>query len=140
MNRGAMRVFVVLALAVLGAGCHAKLDANWDGEIDCGANGTFDISVDLEFDEKNTFVGDGEYDSICTDGVSNFDCSIEFELTVEAEKSMGAQDLDVELDNCVIVVGGETFDVDCDEPDDVEWDGKDEIVGEIAGCDLTLER
>jgi len=140
MGRRVLHGVLAAAMAVLGAGCHADLDDNWDGEIDCGSDGTYDLSVDLEYDGDNTFVGEGEHDSICTDGSYYYDCTIEFDVTVEAEKSSGEQDLDVELDDCVIVLGGDTYDTDCEDPENVEWDGKDEIVGEIFGCDFTLDR
>ena len=123
----------MIALLLLAPSC--SLAGHWEGEVDCGS---FDmpVSLDLEAD-GGEYVGEGEMD--CTDAGSG-DCHQTFTVAVETEGGLGEQDLDVEIDDCRVDYGDGYEDVGCTDPDDVAWDGADEITGDWTSCEIQIER
>lgn len=121
-------------LILLLAAC-TPLVGDWEGTLDCG---TYEapISVSLEF-EGGEYVGDGELD--CSDTLGG-GCQETFEIHIQSIGPFGEQDLDVDLDDCEASWGGYTSEVDCDDADDLSWDGADEIEGDWGDCDVDLDR
>ena len=144
------KVFPYAIISVLGVflftGCTTTLDGNWDGEMDCGSWGDVDLEIDLDKKTNQVYDGDGEITGMYLD---NDPATLTFDLDITKLNLSGAQELDLELDNCEFdVVGYESIDVDCDEPEKVEWDGENVITGEIedflgmdgVDCDFEIER
>lgn len=127
--------------------CTTSLVGEWEGDLDCGG-ADIDFVFELEAD-SGEFVGEGEIGEFTatSDGYT-YDLLVPFELTVAKEKAFGEQELDVEVDDCEVlfVDYGQSSDLDCDDPDDVEWDGADEMTGTIkdflggGDCDFEVSR
>lgn len=113
-----------------------SLEGDWEGEIDCGEAGTADLKLELERDEGNEYVGEGEIKNYGCQG-----CELTFEIEIEADGGFGEQELDLDADDCVYTSPYGTEDVTCDNDfDEVIWDGKDTIEFENGSCDGELER
>jgi hypothetical protein len=111
------------------------LVGDWSGELDCGsAEG--DIAISLDF-RDGAYVGDGELDCEWAYGGV---CEERFEVNIDPVGPFGEQPIAVDLDDCEITLWGITSDIDCDDQDDLVWDGADTISGEWADCDVELER
>ncbi len=124
--------FMLVSLTIIGCG-GPNLSGTWVGDFDCGSEGTYDLEITLEKDDKdNTFVGDGE--------ITADDGEVTFEVEVETEGESGEQDLEIELDDCESKSGGETEELTCNDVDDAEWDGEDTITFELGDCDGDVER
>ena len=144
-----MRSLRYLLMVPFFVGC-TTLAGDWEGEMECdGIDQGFDMEVSLSKDGGKEYSGDGTIALTCSDGQYSVDCDLEFEMAVEAEKASGDQELDVELDDCNLDWDGGGEETDCgDDPDDVEWDGKDTIewkgtltfVGGETDCEVELER
>jgi hypothetical protein len=115
-------------------GC-TPLVGDWSGEVDCDRF-SMDVELSLEWDD-NEYVGEGALD--CTDAVG-FDCEERFDIQVDAEGPFGEQDLEVDLDDCIAEGGGVMERVSCENPDHVEWDGGDTIIGDWGSCEFEVER
>lgn len=113
----------------------ASLGGDWAGEVDCGSY-AMDVELSLAWTE-GLHQGEGELD--CTDAYG-MDCTQRFEIEVETGSRHGAQELEVDLDDCFAETATYTGAVDCDNPDDIEWDGGDRIDGDWVGCEVELER
>lgn len=111
------------------------LVGDWSGEVDCDGF-AMDIEVSLDWTGKE-YEGEGTLD--CTDYYGS-ECEQTFDVQVRPESAFGEQELDVDVDDCEIDAGGQSGEVGCDNPDDVEWDGANTITGDWAGCDAELER
>jgi len=127
--------------------CTASLAGEWEGELDCsGADIDFTFELESDGDE---FTGEGEIGEFyaTADGYT-YNLLVTFELAASKDKAFGEQELDIEVDDCevVFVDYGQTSDLDCDDPDDVEWDGADEMSGTIedflggGDCDFEVSR
>ena len=147
MTRILNSLFLFSFLAI-GCGHGPSLEGEWQGEMECGGNGyetvTFDVMMELEREDED-YEGEGEIDLGLIDGVGYW---VTFDLELEKEQPRGEQELDIDLDACAIHAdGGGKGDLGCDEIDDVEWDGEDEIIAEVPGfidldwnCEMKLER
>jgi hypothetical protein len=141
-----MRTLSCLFVPLFLVGCGGpSLVGTWSGELDCGAEGDFEIEFTLEEHEgkDNTFDGDGEIKGIpiCTNGEgSTVECDLAFEIEAESEGESGEQDLDIDLDDCEAVIDGSTTEGDCADVDDGEWDGADTITFEALDCEGEVER
>lgn len=144
------KAFLYAIISVLGVflvtGCTTSLDGNWDGEMDCGFWGDVDLEIDLDKKTNQVYDGDGEITGMYLDDDS---VKVTFDLDVTKLNLSGAQELDLELDDCEFeVIGAWTEDMDCDDPEKVEWDGENVITGEIedflgmdgVDCDFEIER
>ena len=148
-NTGRPQVLVLgmIVILLISTGC-GTLDGKWDGDFDCGNAGTYEIEVDLDKVRNNLYAGDGEITAFCiNDGDYCWDAEFYFEIEVVTTNSTSRiREIEMELDDCELYVeaAGESFDSDCEDVDDAEWDGKDEIVGETeffgADCDFELNR
>ena len=137
-----------LALVAL-VGC-STLEGDWEGDFDCGEAGTYAIEVDIGKAGKE-YKGDGKITDFCIWDNEYYTCwESEFSFDVEVRLTKptgGAQEIDMDLDDGELHWSGDggNYDADCTDPDDVDWDGKDEIVGEVDDfygnkCEFELER
>lgn len=111
------------------------LVGEWSGQIDCVG---FAMDVEATVDWDDGYVGEGEMD--CSDyyGAS---CTQTFAFEIDpGEVDDGEQELEIDVDDCMAEVWGVESEVACDDPDDVVWDGANEIQGEWSGCELELNR
>jgi hypothetical protein len=146
LEKGFPYAIISVFAVLLATGCSTTLEGKWDGELDCGSWGDVDIELDLDKSSNTLFTGDGEITGFYYD---NDPAELQFEIEITKPQLAGAQELDVELDDCEVVISGlGSFDDDCDEPEKVEWDGEDMISGEIEDflgvsgndCDFEVER
>ena len=73
--------FMLVSLTIIGCG-GPNLSGTWVGDFDCGSEGTYDLEITLEKDDKdNTFVGDGE--------ITADDGEVTFEVEVETVEQAG---------------------------------------------------
>lgn len=137
---------VLLFAVTLSTGCVTTLEGRWDGEIDCGSWGEVDLELDIEAGQNNTYTGEGEISGFYYDSSP---AVMVFDVEVRKTKLAGAQPLDIEPDDCEVEIAGlGTYDEDCEEPEDSEWDGENTITGEIEDflgisgndCDFEVER
>lgn len=122
----------MLLLSIIGC---APLSGTWSGNVECSG---YSMPIELEI----AFV-DGDYEGEgimdCTEGYGAA-CLQAFDVEVDHTRGFGRQDLDVDLDDCTYEVIGAAGSVSCERPDDVSWDGRGEIEGELGACEFTLER
>jgi hypothetical protein len=144
------RIITALSLVVLtatGCGAGPSLEGEWEGDLSCTGGGyedeSFDVMVELER-EEDIYEGDGEIDLGAYEGM---ELRLEFSIELEKEEPRGEQELDADLDDCDLYVGGDSDSMSDCEVEDVEWDGEDEIVAEVPyflgldwNCEMTLER
>ncbi len=135
---------VILAGSLLG-GCSGVAGV-WEGTMDCGTGGDVRLGFEVERDRGATYTGEGWASGLQYAGGG---LSIDFEIAIETTRAAGAQELLVVLDDCVYEVAGYSSwgDVCGDDPQDVQWDGGDGMVGRLddflgAGmaCDFDVER
>jgi hypothetical protein len=128
---------------VLATGCSTTLAGDWSGELDCDG---LDIDIEFELDpEDGVFIGEGSIDDFSVDG---YNAELTFEIELEKTSMFGDQELDASIGDCELDLSGYgSGEVDCEDPDNVEWDGEDTITGEVEGflgsdmdCDLEVER
>lgn len=95
-----------------------------------------DVDINLEW-VGDGYEGEGTLD--CSDAYGG-PCEQVFDIQVDPTGPFGEQELDIDLDDCEYEVDGFSSSVGCDNPDDVEWDGGNTIVGEWSTCDVELSR
>jgi hypothetical protein len=114
---------------------------DWEGEIEA-YDETFEVEFDLDHDEDNEYSGSGETEWVCTYeywGELYWDyCDVEFDIIAETEGVRGEQEITFELENCSTVIMGETLDIECPEDFDLDWDGENEMDGDV-GDDQPIE-
>jgi len=143
--RGIPATLASLFLLLAAGGCTTTLDGNWEGEMDCGDWGDVDLEFDLQQSQGQMYTGEGEISGLF---YNNDPATLTFEIEVTKFKLSGPQEVDTEIDDCEIEISGlGTYDEDCDEPDNVEWDGEDELTGEVEDflgtgydCDFEVDR
>ena len=147
ITRGSM-----LAAALLSTGCANQLEGRWAGRLQCGSAGSFyDVDFTLETADKLMLVAD--------EGTLGFDFDAgnrttildsTYNLDVRMRDRTGQQELEVDMECLTYLL--EVIDADGtvttprDEclPDDYRdaamfWNGEEEIVMEVDGCEGTLQ-
>lgn len=145
-NRDSILGLLAALVLLTGSGCTTSLAGNWEGEIDCGSWGDVDMELDIDDAQGMVFAGDGEITGFYYE---NSPAKLVFEVELTKTKLSGVQELAIDPDDCEVEISGYgSYDEDCEEPDDVEWDGEDEITGEIEDflgisgndCEFEIER
>lgn len=138
----------ILALASvlpLTACSYQTLEGEYDGEIDCGADGAVAMSLDLEENGTGFYDASGQTDPLTLDGTPTM---FLFELSLEQTEAKGAQAIDVDDAACAsLVESGATGEVDCSDFDELGFDGENTLSAEISNflstgldCEMVLER
>jgi len=130
--------------ATVGCGTGDNIAGDWEGELN-GYGETLEVSFELEYDSDSTYSGEGDAEWICyiSYGDSGYydDCTMEFEITAETTGESGEQEIEFELDDCVLQWEGESVDVDCPSDFELDWDGEDEMEGDLdSDIEMDIER
>ena len=127
----------------LGACGYDRLDGDWEGQVDCGEDGS--VAMDLEIEESGTgfYDGVGAIEGITLEGEQT---TILLELELEQTQAKGEQLLKVEA-SCEARQQDGVSELDCSDFQELGWDGEDTISAEISDfmatgldCELLLER
>jgi hypothetical protein len=141
----------VLVLSLIGVfltqpGCITDLSGSWDGEVDCGANGSVDMFAEIE--SRDTYF-EGTYEgSALIDGLimNDLETEIEMDLKFAQSDAQGSQILKVKADCSLAQVGLDPVEMDCGAFDELGWDGSDTLSGtvgdflELFDCKIELRR
>ena len=143
------RNFIFLPLLSLLVACPAgitgdDISGEWEGEVEI-AGEDLEIYFELELDEAHEYSGSGEVEWFCqiSSGSSTYwdDCTLEFDIEAETEGERGEQEISFELDDCEVRWEGQTQAVDCPDDFELDWDGSDEMEGELEDdSDVSIER
>jgi hypothetical protein len=127
-------------------GCIKDLAGAWDGEVDCGENGSVDMYA--EIDSRDTYF-EGTYEgSALVEGLkmNDLDTEIEMELQLAQPDARGSQVLRVKADCSLVQEDTDPVDMDCDGFSELGWDGGDTLSGSVSefldlfDCDIELRR
>ena len=118
---------------------------DWEGEIEA-YDETFEVEFDLEHDDDNMYSGSGKFEvgfyiewEVDGEPHSEFlEVNFEFDIIAETEGVQGEQKITFELENCSTVIMGETLDIECPEDFELDWDGENEMDGDV-GDDQPIE-
>ena len=136
----------ILALCFGLPGCIANVAGTWDGEVDCGENGSVDIFADIDSREsyfQGTYEGSAVVEGLRMNGE---DAEIDMELELSQSDARGAQVLRVSAECTLNQEGAAPVSMDCDGFNELGWDGQDELSGTVANfvelfdCEIELTR
>ena len=139
------RQFMIAALFVQ-SGCIANVAGSWDGDVDCGENGSVDIFA--EIDSRDSYF-QGTYEGTAVvEGLqmNDVDTEIDMELKLSQTDARGPQVLRVQADCLLVQEDSSTAQIDCDGFDELGWDGSDTLSGsvtnflELFDCEIELDR
>jgi hypothetical protein len=140
------RVLVLPLSLSMQLGCITDLSGAWDGEVDCGANGSVDILA--EIDSRDSYF-EGTYEGTAlVDGLTmnEVETEIEMNLSFSQPTARGPQVLRVDA-ACALRQGDEPpVLMDCDGFSELGWDGKDTLSGivvnflELFDCEIEMRR
>jgi hypothetical protein len=140
-----IRQFLIAALFVQ-SGCIANVAGSWDGDVDCGENGSVDIYA--EIDSRDSYF-QGTYEGTAVvEGLqmNDVDTEIDMELKLSQSDARGPQVLRVQADCLLIQEDSSIVQIDCDGFDELGWDGSDTLSGTVANflelfdCEIELGR
>tara|TARA_B100001250_G_C19101949_1_gene487278 strand:+ start:74 stop:502 length:429 start_codon:yes stop_codon:yes gene_type:complete len=139
------RQFLIAALFIQ-SGCIANVAGSWDGDVDCGENGSVDIFA--EIDSRDSYF-QGTYEGTAVvEGLqmNDVDTEIDMELKLSQSDARGPQVLRVQADCLLVQEDSSTTQIDCDGFDELGWDGSDTLSGsvtnflELFDCEIELDR
>lgn len=142
------RPSILLLMAILFGlpGCIANVAGAWDGEVDCGENGSVDIYAEIENREtyfQGTYEGSAVVEGLRMNGQ---DAEIDMELELSQSDARGAQVLRVNAACMLVQEGTAPVPMDCDGFSELGWDGQDELSGSVSNfvelfdCEIELTR
>ena len=128
----------------LSACSYESLEGDYDGDIDCDG-GSVGMSLELKENGTGFYDATGQTDPITLDGTPTM---FLFELSLEQTAAKGAQTLDVDEAACLsLVESGATATINCDDFDELGFDGENTLSAEIGNflstgldCEMVLER
>ena len=135
-----------LAISSLQFGCIANVAGSWDGEVDCGENGSVEVMSEIE-SRDSYFQGIYEGSAVIYGlQMNDVDTEIEMDLKLSQSDARGAQVLSVKAE-CEMMQSGQTpLEMDCAGFDELGWDGQDTLSGtigdflELFDCEIELRR
>lgn len=119
------------------AGCGGALEGSWSGTADCGADGSYPVTLPLKRG------ADGDEGVGVVDELSYFSqpATYSFAAVAVAEDD---DTVDLTLSDCQFEAQGQAWEATCGDPGPLAWDGEDRLEGELPiaslSCALLLER
>ena len=114
-------------------GPDAALAGDWFGSLRYDG-GSSAMALDVTQDGEDAW-GVGGYEAACDAGEGWVPCTFLFEFDAYLEAPTGAQEVEIDQYYCVVDIDGDRYEVDCDAPFTVYWDGWDQLSGDFAGTD-----
>ncbi len=122
----------------------SSLEGDWDGEIDCDGAGQLGIELEVDDEDDWEYEANGTIERLLIDGEET-EIALRWELW--QPKTYGGMVVEIDADCMAVPVEGEAWALDCDDFDEIGWDGADEMETEIedflgsgTDCTMTLER
>ena len=140
------QIWPVMTLCLGISGCIANVAGTWDGEVDCGENGSVDIYAEIDSREtyfQGTYEGTAVVEGLRMNGE---DAEIDMELELSQSDARGSQVLRVNAECMLIQEGTAPVAMDCDGFNELGWDGQDELSGSVSNfvelfdCEIELKR
>lgn len=138
-------LILLAATSLTGACSYTNLEGDYEGEIDCGSDGSVDVEMEVEESGTAYYRGLMLVQPITLDGV---DTAFELSLGFEQTAANGGQVLTVDEADCIARFGNDqSADLDCSDFGELGFDGENTISAEISDflstgldCELAVER
>ena len=126
-----MRLTVLILPTLVGC---SELMGDWSGTTSCESNPGGTLTLELDSSARETGE-DGETSYPVTEGTASWEvgeATLTFDLTITREALAGKQDLAILATNCdVEYQGSNVAGAECDFLSSGEWDGKDQLSGDL---------
>jgi hypothetical protein len=144
MRKSPVSLLLLAALPLAACG-FTDLEGEYEGDIDCGSDGSVGMVLDLSENGTGWYTAEGVVDPLVFDGVET---GFILDLDLEQTDAKGAQPINVDEATCTAVAAnGSSAEVDCSDFDELGFDGEDILSAEISNflstgldCEMVLER